>query len=290
MLKDSSQPIVDSHVHFWDPAQLTYPWLTDIPPLNRAFLPAQLEEATTAVALQKIVFVQADCLPEHGIAEVAWVTHLAQTEPRLQGMVAFAPLDQGAASAAYLEQLTAFPLVKGVRRLIQTEAPGFACQPKFIHGVQQLAKLGFSFDLCLVHAQMGDVIELVAHCPEVAFVVDHLGKPAIADQLLEPWATRLHTLARFPNVWCKLSGLVTEADHHNWTVADLRPYLDVALAAFGPQRLMFGGDWPVSTLATSYQQWVETVAVLLAELSAGERRQLFFENAQTFYRLDGPVA
>ncbi len=286
MVKGTAQPIVDSHVHFWDPGQLTYPWLTDLPPLNRAFLPGQLAEAATAVALQKIVFVQADCVPEDGIAEVAWVTHLAQTEPHLQGIVAFAPVEQGAAIAAYLEKLNAFPLVKGVRRLIQAEATGFARQPQFIQGVQQLASLGLSFDLCLVHTQMDEVIELVDQCPEVAFVLDHFGKPAIAEQLLEPWATQLHTLARFPHVWCKLSGLVTEADHDNWTVADLRPYLDVALAAFGPQRLMFGGDWPVSTLAASYQQWVETVDTLLADLSEAERRQIFFENAQTFYRLD----
>jgi L-fuconolactonase len=260
--------------------------LQDLPTLNRTFLPAQLAQAATAVNLQKIVFVQADCVPEDGLAEVAWVSQLAQNEPRIQGIVAFAPLENGAASATYLEKLKAFPLVKGVRRLIQSEAPGFARQPDFIQGVQQLAQFGFSFDICIVHNQMSDAIELVSQCPEVAFILDHFGKPAIARRRLEPWASQIRTLAQFPHVWCKLSGLVTEADHQNWTPGDLRPYLEVALEAFGPQRLMFGGDWPVSELAASYQQWVETADVLLAALPEADRQRVFFANAQAFYRLD----
>ncbi len=278
-------PIVDSHVHFWDPAHLTYPWLQEVPTLNHAFSPVQLSQAATAVNLQKIVFVQAACVPEDALSEVAWVSELAQTEPRIQAIVAFAPLEKGVASADYLEKLKAFPLVKGVRRLIQSEALGFARQPTFIEGVQQLASFGFSFDICILHTQMTDAIELVQQCPQVAFVLDHFGKPAIAAKQMQPWATQLRTLAQFPNVSCKLSGLVTEANHQNWTEADLRPYLDVALDAFGPQRLMFGGDWPVSKLATSYQQWVETAVSLLSDLSEKDRYRLFFENAQTFYRL-----
>lgn len=281
-----SMPIVDSHIHFWDPGQLNYPWLQDIPALNHAFLPAQLAHAAAAVDLQKIIFVQADCVPEDGLAEVAWVSQLAQTEPRIQGIVAFAPLENKSASAAHLEKLKTFPLVKGVRRLIQSESRGFANQPEFVRGVQQLAHFGFNFDICIKHTQMSEAIELVSQCPEVAFVLDHFGKPAIAGKQLEPWATQIRTLAQFPHVWCKLSGLVTEADHQNWTAADLRPYLEVVLDAFGSQRLMFGGDWPVSELAASYQQWVETADVLLAALPEADRQQVFFANAQTFYRLD----
>jgi L-fuconolactonase len=281
-----SLPVIDSHIHFWDPGQLNYPWLEDVPALNRAFLPAHLAQAAAAVNLQKIVFVQADCVPEEGLAEVAWVSRLAQTEPRIQGIVAFAPLENRVVRADYLEELNAFPLVKGVRRLIQSEGPGFASRPEFIQGVQQLAQFGFSFDICIVHTQMSDAIELVSQCPKVAFVLDHFGKPAIAGKEVEPWATQIRTLAQFPHVSCKLSGLVTEADHQNWTVGDLRPYLEIALDAFGPQRLMFGGDWPVSELAASYQQWVETAAALLSALSEADRRRVFFENAQRFYRLD----
>jgi L-fuconolactonase len=219
--------------------------------------------------------------------EVTWVTELAQVEPRIQGIVAFAPLEVGAAIADYLEKLKAFPLVKGVRRLIQSEAPGFARRPEFVRGVQQLAQFGFRCDICIIHPQMEDVIRLVEQCPEISFVLDHLGKPAINDQVLEPWATQLRALAEFPHVYCKLSGLVTEADHRHWTEADLRPYMEVALDAFGPNRLMFGGDWPVSELATSYQRWVETAESMLSTLSEADRNRIFFENAQTYYQLGG---
>jgi L-fuconolactonase len=185
-----------------------------------------------------------------------------------------------------LEKLKAFPLVKGVRRLIQSEPDGFSRRPEFIQGVQLLAHYDFSFDICIVHTQMADLIELASQCPGVDFVLDHLGKPPIVDKQLEPWATHLRALAQLPHVSCKLSGLVTEADHHNWTETDLQPYLEIALDAFGPRRLMFGGDWPVSTLATSYQRWVETANALLPALSEADQYRLFFENARTFYRLD----
>jgi L-fuconolactonase len=279
-------PIVDSHIHFWNPAQLTYVWLQELPALNRAFLPAHLAQVAPA-NLQALVFVQADCVPADGQREVTWVAGLAQEEQRIQGIVAFAPLEAGAAVAGYLEKLKAFPLVKGVRRLIQSEAMGFALQSEFVRGVQQLAQFGFSFDICITHPQLEDAIRLVEQCPDVAFVLDHFGKPAIKDQVLEPWATHIRTLAEFPHVHCKLSGLVTEADHHQWTETDLRPYLEVALEAFGPNRLMFGGDWPVLTLATSYRRWLETAESMLSALSEAEKNNIFFENAQTFYRLDG---
>lgn len=281
------RPIVDSHIHFWHVEKLRYEWLAGVEPLNRTFTPNDLAEAATDIDLQKIVFVQADCIPEDGLREVAWVTELAQGEPRIQGIVAFAPLEQGEAAAAMLDDLQQYPLVKGVRRLIQDEALGFARHPDFVRGVQQLAARKLSFDICIRHWHLPDIIALVEQCPDVAFVLDHFGKPAIKEHLLEPWAKYLHTLAEFPYVWCKLSGLVTEADHQQWTEADLRPYLDVALEAFGPNRLMFGGDWPVSELATSYRRWVETAVSMLSALSEAEQNNIFFENAQTFYRLGG---
>lgn len=279
-------PVIDSHVHFWQPANLSYIWLQDLPTLNRAYLPIHLTEAAPP-HLQGMVFVQADCVPADGQREVSWVSELAQEEARIQAIVAFAPLEEGTASTSYLEKLKTFPLVKGVRRLLQSEAPGFALQPEFVRGVQQLAHFGYSFDICIRHSQMPDAIRLVEQCPNVAFVLDHFGKPAIKDQVLEPWATQLRQLAEFPNVCCKLSGLVTEADHQQWTEADLRPYLEVALAAFGSKRLMFGGDWPVSELATSYRRWLETAVSMLSALSETEKNNIFFENAQSFYRLGG---
>ncbi len=278
------RPLVDSHIHFWDADYLLYRWLAEVPAINRRYTPAVLSEAAAGVNLQKIVFVQADCVPEEGLEEVRWVSQLAASDPRIQGIVAFAPLAQGNAASDYLAQLSHFPLVKGVRRLIQSEALGFSVHSDFIAGVQQLAQFGFSFDICILHHQLPDVLTLVEQCPNVSFVLDHFGKPAIKDGIMEPWATHIRTLAGFPNVVCKLSGLVTEADHANWTPADLQPYIDHVLDLFGPDRLMFGGDWPVSELASSYQRWVETADAALAEHKE-DKQKVFYQNAVDFYRL-----
>jgi L-fuconolactonase len=280
-----TQPIVDSHIHFWNPRNLPYPWLAGMPPLNRAFLPPNLAAEAAAVSLEKIVFVQADCLPAHGFNEAVWVSSLIEAEPRIAAIVAFAPLEQGQAVRAELARLAALPPVKGIRRLIQAEEPGFCRQPDFVRGVQLLPEFGFSFDICIFHRQLGDVLQLVAQCPQVSFVLDHLGKPGVKAGLREPWRTEISRLAAFPNVSCKLSGLVTEADWTRWTPEQLQPYIDHILAAFGPERVMYGGDWPVSRLATSYQGWIDTLTTATAGLSSQDSHKLFYQNAADFYRL-----
>jgi L-fuconolactonase len=151
--------------------------------------------------------------------------------------------------------------------------------------VQILAQYGFSFDLCIYHPQLADVLTLVAQCPYVSFVLDHIGKPDIRNGLLEPWKRQIAELASFPNVHCKLSGMVTEADHNAWQPADLRPYADHVLQSFGADRVMFGSDWPVATLASSYRRWFETALSFIAGLSADEQSKILRENAIHFYRL-----
>jgi L-fuconolactonase len=276
--------LVDSHIHFWDPRVLHYDWLSELPALNRAFTPAELAKAADDVPLQKIVFVQADCAAADAMNEVKWVTQLAASEPRIQGIVAFAALDQANARDV-LTMLRHNPLVKGVRRLIQSEADDFAARADFVHGVQALAAFDLSFDICIRHDQLEAVIDMVHQCPDNRFVLDHFGKPPIKAGLIEPWAANLTKLAAFPNVSCKLSGLVTEADHERWTPADLQPYIDHALAVFGPERMMFGGDWPVSELATDYTRWVTTAQAVVAHLSEAEQDRIFYTNASEFYRL-----
>lgn len=277
--------IVDSHIHFWNTENLSYEWLSGIPQLNKPYLPEQLSKASQAQDLEKIVFVQAGLPAEQGLAETAWVSELAQTDSRIQGIVAVAPLEIGKGAKAYLDALQRYPLVKGVRRLIQGEPLGFAKQEAFIEGVQLLSDYGFSFDLCIYHPQMQDVISLVESCPNVSFVLDHIGKPDIKAGLMEPWASDLKQLAKFTNVKCKVSGMVTEADHRNWIKEDLKPYAEHVLASFGVDRLMYGGDWPVSELASNWLEWVETVEWLLADLSEAEKQKVFYSNANDFYRL-----
>ncbi|MCL4264905.1 MAG: amidohydrolase family protein [Anaerolineae bacterium] len=277
--------LLDSHIHFWQPARLRYEWLASVPAINRPYEPADLARAAEGLPLVGLVFVQADCVAADGLREVTWVSELAQAEPRIQGIVAFAPLEQGEGAAAYLTQLRQYPLVKGVRRLLQDEPAAFAAEPDFVRGVQLLADFDLSFDLCIRHHQLEATIALVKQCPQVRFVLDHLGKPDIKAHLMEPWATQLTQLAACHNVSCKLSGLVTEADWQNWTPADLQPYMEHALTVFGPERLMFGGDWPVCELATDYAQWVRTAVAALSHLNEAETDRIFYGNARTFYRL-----
>ena len=277
--------LVDSHVHFWNPQHINMPWLGGVAALNRVYLPADLATEAGDIEIEKIVFVEADVDPADALKEVAWVSSLTVDAPAIQGIVAFAPLEQGAKVDAYLQELAQYPLVKGVRRLIQSEALGFARQPDFVAGVQRLSYYGLSFDLCIYHPQMPDIIALVKQSPGVTFVLDHIGKPGIKAGLIDPWREHIKTLASFPNVWCKISGVATEADHTYWSRDALKLYINYAIAAFGIDRVMFGGDWPVSTLATNYQQWVEVLNWATDGLSETEKNKLFRENAMTFYSL-----
>ena len=279
-------PIVDTHVHLWDLQRQRYQWIPGVPAINKNHLPADYRRACGPVEVAKMVFVQCDCVPEQALQEAEWVTGLAREEPRIRGIVARASLENGDAVVPHLEKLAALPLVKGVRRLIQGEAdPEFPVRPKFVRAVQLLHAHGFSFDLCLKHPQLAATIKLVRQCPDVRFVLDHIGKPDIKSGTLDPWRAELRELAQMENVWCKLSGLVTEADHAAWKPADLRPYIDPAIACFGFDRVMFGSDWPVSTLATDYPRWVATLDELLRGCSADELRRFYVTNAENFYRV-----
>ena len=279
-------PIIDTHVHLWDPARLRYPWLGGVPRLNRRHSVEEFRAACGAVSVEKMVFVECGSDRALSFEEAAWVSGLAASEPRLRGIVAHASLEKGDAVEADLARLATLPMVKGIRRLLQEEKDDAYClRPDFVRGVRLLARFGFTFDVCIYHRQLAGVIALVRQCPEVGFVLDHIGKPGIRAGLLDPWRAEMRMLAALPNVVCKLSGVATEADHATWTPAQLRPYLDHALACFGPSRVMFGGDWPVSTLATDYPRWVATVDEALAGFSAADRRRVYVSNAEAFYRV-----
>jgi L-fuconolactonase len=282
----SSPAIVDSHVHLWDPKLLRYTWLDGLPELNRSFLPAEFCAASSGVNVTKMVFVEGGREPSQSLAEVDWVIGLATAEPRICGIIAHVPLEDRAASLALIAQLWRRPLVKGVRRLLQGEGdPEFCLRPDFIASVKLLKDFRLTLDLCIRHEQLSAVTKLVQLVPEVQFVLDHFGKPPVRDQKIEPWATQLKALAKLPNVSCKISGLATEADWQNWTIGELRPYFEIAFEAFGFDRVLFGGDWPVCTLAVDYPRWVDTVVQLAASANDSDRRKLFRENAERIYHV-----
>ncbi len=280
-------PIIDTHVHLWDPRRFRIPWLDGVPQINQTYALKEYAEHTQGVTIEAMVYLEVDVAPSYRLLEAQWVNALANEEPRLRAIVPSAPLEDGDCARSYLEALKALgPRVKGVRRLLQAEPDdAFALRPDFVRGVRALADYDFSFDICIFHRQLPAVIELVRLCPEVRFILDHLGKPDIKAGLRDPWQAHIRALAALPNVVCKISGMVTEADHARWTVDDLRPYFEAVYDAFGPDRVMFGGDWPVVLLASSYKRWVETVDALTQGLSEDDRRKLWAENAKRVYRL-----
>jgi L-fuconolactonase len=279
-------PIVDAHVHLWDPGRLRYPWLDGIPHLNRPFLLEDFDRARGPVPIEAIVFLQCECLPEQAMQELEWVSALAEADARIRGIVPWAPIERGDGCREALERLRRNPRVRGVRRILQDEPdPEFCLRPHFVRGGRLLGEMDLPFDICIRHAQMDAAIRLVQACPEVRFILDHVGKPDIAGRRMDPWKDRIESLASLPNVWCKVSGMVTEADHRNWKDEDLRPYIDHVLACFGFDRAMFGGDWPVAELASEYPRWVEILSRAVADRSGAERGKLFRDNAVAFYRL-----
>lgn len=276
-------PIIDSHLHLWDPQRLSYPWLFD--PLDRAFLPTDFRAASAGVEIEALVFLECGAAVEQTFAEAEQVLAWAREEPRIAAMVCNAALETGDAVRADLERLAGMDKVRGIRRIYQDEPdPAYCLRPDFVAGVRALADYGLSFDLCLKHPQLQATIGLADACPNVPMVLDHIAKPGIAKGLMQPWADQMRELARRENVVCKLSGVATEAAA-DWTPATLRPYMEVALEAFGPSRIMFGGDWPVSTLAITYPAWVALVDEVIADLSEAEQRQIYRDTARAFYRL-----
>jgi len=280
-------PIVDAHVHLYDPAAIDFPWMKSVSKLDRPYRPEEFRALTAGVDIDMLVFVEVDAAPGQHLREAEWVARQAETEPRLRGVVASIPLEKGEAARTDLDAYAKIGIARGVRRLIERHAdePGWALKDDFVSGVRLLPEYGFTFDLCLYHPQLAEATELCRRCPEVRFVIDHIAKPGIHDGLTEPWRTEMRTIAGLPNVMCKISGVVTEADHVNWKEADVVPYIAHAIDCFGFDRVMFGGDWPVSELASTYRRWVEVVDTVVAGASEAERRKLYRDNAIAFYRL-----
>jgi L-fuconolactonase len=280
-------PIVDSHVHLWDPTRFRMPWLDGNERIGKPFGLADFREHSAGLEVEGIVYLQVEVTPPYALLEARWVADLPPEGPPILGIVPWAPLEDGDRARSFLDAMVAVdPRIKGIRRLYQGEPDiDFCIRPDFIRGVQILPEYGLSCDLGVFHQHLKNTITLVRACPNVSFVLDHIGKPDIRNGVLDPWRDEIRQLAALPNVMCKVSGMVTEAAPDTWTTDDLAPYVEHVLASFGEDRVMFGGDWPVVLMASPYRRWVDALDQLTSGLSDGAKRKLWNENARRFYRL-----
>ncbi|MCM3869304.1 MAG: amidohydrolase family protein [Pyrinomonadaceae bacterium] len=276
--------IIDSHQHFWQVGHFDYPWMSsEVEVLYQDYLPSQLEPILKECGVRATILVQAS----NSLAESYWLLNLAERHPFIAGVVGWVDLKHPEMEQE-LEVLTANPKFKGVRHLVESEpADDWLVQPSVLQGLQVLEKHRVPYDL-LVHTRHLNHVKTVAEaCPNLRLVVDHMAKPPIASEEIANWASALKEVATYPNISCKLSGLVTEANWTSWTAEDLRPYIERALELFGSNRLMFGSDWPVCLLASSYPKVLESFQSVLADLAEEDRNRIFGENATEFYRLRG---
>jgi L-fuconolactonase len=275
---------LDAHQHFWQYRPEDYPWMTGpLRALRRDYLPPDLAPLLVAAGLDGSIAVQA----QQTVAEARWLLGLADQYPAIRGVVGWVDLCSERVDEQ-LAELSAHPRFVGVRHVVQDEPDDrFLLRPDFQRGIARLRDYDLTYDILIYPRQMTAAIEFVRRFPEQPLVLDHLAKPIIHDGVLSPWREQIGELARSPNVCCKLSGMVTEARWRQWTKADFRPYLDAVFDAFGPERLMFGSDWPVCTLSGDYAAVYDIVDDYTRQrLSPAEREQVFGTTAARFYGIE----
>lgn len=274
--------LIDAHHHLWKYNDHDYVWMTGaMQPLRRDFLIPELRSVFEESGVEGSVAVQA----RQSLAETEWLLQLACECPLVRGVVGWAPLINPRVEE-FLDRLSQNPQLKGVRHVLHDETDDFyMLRDDFNRGIDQLLARGLTYDILIFGRHLPQTIQFVDRHPNQIFILDHIAKPRIRERILSPWKESIQELAMRGNVYCKLSGMVTEAEWDSWKRDDLVPYFDVVLSAFGSNRLMFGSDWPVLTLAGSYKRWADTVRSLIAELSADEQESIKSGSAITAYRL-----
>ena len=275
---------IDAHHHLWKYSATEYGWIgEDMRCLRRDYLPLDLQAEMESAGVQSSVAVQA----RQTLEETRWLLRLAEEYPFIAGVVGWASI-ASPDFPAHLEALRASPKLKGLRHVLQDEPDdAFMLREDFQRGITAMRDIGLVYDILIHERHLPYAAQLADRNPNQIFVLDHLAKPKIRAGELSPWRGHLHQLAQRPNVYCKLSGMVTEADWNHWTVKDLRPYVEAALESFGPQRLLAGSDWPVCTVAASYERWWKTLGKLISALSSSEQESILGGNAIEVYRLEG---
>lgn len=274
--------IIDAHQHFWNYDRARHGWIDDrMSAIQRDFLPAELKSIYNQHHIDGCVAVQV----EQDESENDYFLNLATQYHFIRGIVGWIDL-RSRNIEERLDNYRHIPLMKGFRHIVQGEQdPRFMLGDDFCRGVAALGRHQFTYDILVYHHQLPQVTAFIKKFPEQPFIIDHLAKPAIAKGDIDEWRKHMKTIAGYPQVYCKVSGLVTEADWKTWTYNDLAPYLDTVLGAFGPSRLVYGSDWPVCLVAASYERQYSVVREMIASLSASEKAAILGENAIRFYHL-----
>lgn len=273
---------IDSHQHFWVYDPIRDNWINDeMQVLRRNFLPADLKPLLEANGIAGTVSVQAD----QSDRESRFLLSLAEENDFIKAVVGWTDLCALNVEGV-LEQYSRFNKLKGFRHILQAEEPDFMLKPDFLRGIAALKHYGFSYDILVYPHHLSKVFELVKRNPDQAFVLDHLAKPDIKNGEMQDWSRQIKLLALFPNVFCKLSGMLTEADHRSWKKEEIFPFLDLVVESFGPSRLMFGSDWPVCKLAADYGTVCSFLTDYLEAFTREEQEMIWAYNAIKFYKLD----
>jgi len=287
--------IIDTHQHLWDLDQLPYSWTSNQPALNRSFRPGDYHEATRDLMIAKSVHVEADVDEDFMLEETLHALSLARSDDNPIAGVVAAVRPEYDDFREYIDRIAGQRLLKGVRRILHTEPDELSTTTTFVENVRSLEEYGLTFDICVLARQLPQAINLVKQTPNVDFILDHCGNPNLRSDAgegeFERWREHLREIAGLPNVVCKISGIVVNtgltdaASPVGWSAETLRPAVESVIACFGWDRVMFGSDWPVCTLAASFKQWVEALSLLTQDADAESRRKLFYENAVRVYRL-----
>ena len=283
----ATMPIVDTHQHLWDLSRFKLPWLHGAPKLDHSFLMKDYRQATEGLNIVKSVYMEVDVEPSQQVAEADYILDLIRQggTPLVAAVIARRPGSEGFAEflARYHDQ----PAIKGLRRVLHgADTPPSHCLDKrFVDDIRLLGKAGLSFDLCMRPAELGDAARLIDACPDTSFILDHCGNASVRAKDLSGWKAEIGRIAERKNVVCKVSGIVASAAPGPWTADDLAPIVNHVMDEFGPDRVVFGGDWPVCTLAATFLQWVNALQAIVANRSHAEQKKLFHDNAVRVYRL-----
>lgn len=274
--------MIDSHVHFWQYDPVKDAWINEeMSVIRRDFFPVDYCKLQTANWITGCIAVQADQSEQ----ETAFLVNLAKNNPIIKGVVGWIDLQ----SKVIEEKLSFYakePLIKGWRHIVQAEADGFLLQPAFLNGVRALKDFGYTYDILVKHQQLPEVIQFIDKLDDQALVIDHCAKPDLNSKQIDAWIGHMKTIAQQPNVYCKLSGLLTEGDWKNIDKKLIFKCLDVVFESFGTDRLLFGSDWPVLLLCENYSYWVQLLTAYTQQLSQQEQQQVFNDNAIKFYKLN----